>query len=49
MLCGEKFLRAIFRPDREKETGKCRKLREELRNLCSSPNNFRIIKGWRMR
>ena len=41
-----RVLRRIFRPKRDKVTGEWRKLHiEELNNLHSSPNNFRVIKS----
>jgi hypothetical protein len=44
-----RVLRKIFGPER-KEDGSWRKLHNnELRNLCSSPNIFRVIKSRRMR
>jgi len=43
-------LRRIFGPKRDKVTGECRKLHnEELNDLYSSPNIFRVIKSRRMR
>jgi hypothetical protein len=45
-----RVLRRIFGPKRGGMTGGCRKLHnEELHNLYSSPNIFRIIKSRRMR
>ena len=44
------MLRRIFGPKREDVTGKWRKLRnEELNDLYSSPNIFRVIKSREMR
>jgi hypothetical protein len=46
---GNSVLRKIFGPKRE-EDGSWRKLHnDELHNLYSSPNIFRVIKSWRMR
>jgi len=43
-------LRRIFRPKRDEVTWELRKLHnEELNDLCSSPNNDRVIKSSRMR
>jgi len=43
-------LRRIFGPKRDEVTGEWRKLHnEELNDLCSSPNIFRMIKSRRMR
>jgi hypothetical protein len=41
-------LRRIFEPRRD-EDGSWRKLHDELHNLYSSPNIFRVIKSRRMR
>jgi hypothetical protein len=44
-----RVLRKIFGPKRE-EDGSWRKLHnDELHDLCSSPNTFRVIKPRRMR
>jgi hypothetical protein len=44
-----RVLRRIFGPKREEE-GSWRKLyNDELHDLCSSPNNVRVIKSRRMR
>jgi hypothetical protein len=44
-----RVLRRIFGPKRE-EDGSCRKLHnDELHNLYSSPNIFKVIKSRRMR
>jgi len=49
-LFENKVLRRIFGPKREEVTGERRKLyNEELINLYSSPNIFRVIKSKRMR
>ena len=43
-------LRRIFGPRRDEVTGEWRRLlNEELNDLCSSPNNVRVIKWRRMR
>jgi hypothetical protein len=43
-------LRRIFAPKRDEVTGGWRKLHnEELHNVYSSPNIFRVIKSRRMR
>jgi hypothetical protein len=45
-----RVLRRIFRPKRDEVMGDWRKLHnEELHNLYSSPNIFRMIKSRRMR
>jgi len=45
-----RVLRGIFGPKRDEVTGECRKLHnEELNDLYSSPNIFRVIKSRRMR
>jgi len=45
-----RVLRRIFGPKRDEVTGEWRKLHnEELNNLCSSRNIFRVIKSRRMR
>jgi hypothetical protein len=47
---GNRILRRIFAPKRDKMTGDWRKLnKEELHNLYSSPNVIRMIKLRRMR
>ena len=44
-----RVLRRIFGPKRGEETGEWRKLHnDELNNLCSSPNNFRVVKSRRI-
>jgi hypothetical protein len=43
-----RVLRRIFGPKRD-EDGSWRKFHDELRNLYSSPNTFRVIKSRRMR
>jgi hypothetical protein len=44
------ILRRIFGPKRDEVTGEWRKIHnEELHDLYSSPNNFRVIKSKRMR
>jgi len=43
-------LRRIFGPRRDEITGEWRRLHnEELNDLCSSPNTFRVIKSRRIR
>jgi hypothetical protein len=44
-----RVLRRIFGPKRDEVTGEWRKLREDLRDLHSSPSIIRIIKSKRMR
>jgi hypothetical protein len=44
-----RVLRRIFGPKRDEVTGGWRKVCDELHNLCSSPNNIRMIKSRRMR
>ena len=45
-----RVLRRIFGPRKDGVTGECRKLyNEELNDLYSSPNIFRVIKSRRMR
>jgi hypothetical protein len=44
-----RVLRRIFEPKRDQVTRECRKLREEINDLYSSPRNFRVIKSRRMR
>jgi hypothetical protein len=45
-----RVLRRIFGPKRDEVTGEWRQLlKEELRDLCSSPGIIRIIKSIRMR
>jgi hypothetical protein len=45
-----RVLRKIFGPKRDEGTGECRKRRnEEMHDLYSSPNIFRMIKSRRMR
>ena len=39
-----RFLRRIFGPRRAEVTAKWKKLHEELNDLYSSPNIFRVIK-----
>ena len=47
---GNRVLRKIFRPKTGGVTGECRKLhKEELYDLCSSPNIIRVIKSETMR
>jgi hypothetical protein len=47
---GIRALRRIFGPKRDEETGGWRKLHnEELHNLYSPPNIFKLIKSRRMR
>jgi len=44
------MLRTIFGPKRDEVTGEWRKLHnEEVNYLCSSPNNFSVIKSRRIR
>jgi hypothetical protein len=45
-----RVLRGKYGPKRDEVAGGWRKLyNEELHNLYSSPNIFRMIKSWRMR
>jgi len=45
-----RVLRRIFGPKRDEVTGEWRRLHnEELNDLCSSPNNVRVIKSRRIR
>jgi hypothetical protein len=47
---GNRVLRRIFRPKREKVAGGCRRLHnEELHKMYASPNIIRVIKSRRMR
>jgi len=49
-LFENRVLRRIFGPQKDKITGELRKLHnEELNDLYSSPNIFRVIKSRRMR
>jgi len=45
-----RVLRRTFGPKKDEETGECRKLHnEEINDMYSSPNIFRVIKSRRMR
>ena len=48
-VCGNRVLRRIFGPKREKVTGEWRKLHNEELNDLYSPNIVRVIKSIRMR
>jgi hypothetical protein len=49
-VCEYRILRIIFGPKRDELTGEWGKLNnEELNDLYSSPNIFRVIKSTRMR
>jgi hypothetical protein len=49
-LFEDRVLRRVFGPKRDEVTGEWRKLHnEELIDLYSSPNIFRVIKSGRMR
>jgi hypothetical protein len=44
-----KVVRRIFGPKRDEVTGEWRELyNEELNDICSSPNNIRVIKSSRI-
>ena len=44
-----RVLRRVFGPGRDEVTGEWRKLRNELRDLCSLPNIVRVVKSRRLR
>jgi hypothetical protein len=49
-VCENKMLRRIFRPKRDEVTEEWRKLQnDEINDLYSSPNIFRVIKSRKLR